>query len=154
MHKRQRTLEMHSGAPGQNEAAVNQVVGEDGFMADCDAAARSGDDDGNDHDDDGKPETRKMLGRRKLKMEFIQDKLKRKKTFSRMKAREWCSCPIQLFWSHIPIPGLLKKATSFCFYSSVPNCQQGYELSVLTGASVFLMAVSESDIVSLRSRTS
>jgi hypothetical protein len=88
MHKRQRTLDTQSGAPGQDETTVNQVIDEDGFMADRD-------DDGNGHDDDGQP--KKRWGRRKLMMEFIQDKSRRGKTFSRMKGSEWCSsCPTQL----------------------------------------------------------
>ena len=54
---------------------------EDGFVQDRDEMDGSGDDD----DDDEKPKDKKA-GRRKIKIEFIQDKSRRHITFSKRKA--------------------------------------------------------------------
>lgn len=55
---------------------------EDAFITDHDAAESGGDDD----DDDEKPKSDKKAGRRKIKIEFIQDKSRRHITFSKRKA--------------------------------------------------------------------
>lgn len=55
---------------------------EDTFITDHDAAESGGDDD----DDDEKPKSDKKAGRRKIKIEFIQDKSRRHITFSKRKA--------------------------------------------------------------------
>jgi pheromone receptor transcription factor len=55
---------------------------DDGFIQDQDANDSGGDDD----DDDEKPKSDKKAGRRKIKIEFIQDKSRRHITFSKRKA--------------------------------------------------------------------
>jgi len=87
MRKRQRTLDMHPGnvAPADPQAHPGQAppVAEDAFINDHDAAESGGDDD----DEDGeKPKSEKKAGRRKIKIEFIQDKSRRHITFSKRKA--------------------------------------------------------------------
>lgn len=57
-------------------------VPEDGFIHDQDAAESGGDDD----DEEEKPKSDKKAGRRKIKIEFIQDKSRRHITFSKRKA--------------------------------------------------------------------
>ncbi|KAG5353209.1 hypothetical protein C0989_009390 [Termitomyces sp. Mn162] len=80
--KRQRTAaDMHAAA-GDGHGAGPPTVGEDAFIND-DAAGDSG---GDDDDDDEKPKTDKKAGRRKIKIEFIQDKSRRHITFSKRKA--------------------------------------------------------------------
>ncbi|KAI9010327.1 hypothetical protein CLU79DRAFT_677870, partial [Phycomyces nitens] len=69
-----------------------------------------------DDSDDQKPD--KRSGRRKIKIEYIEDKSRRHITFSKRKA------------------GIMKKA-SF----------QAYELSTLTGTQVLLLVVSETGLV-------
>ncbi|KAJ7459937.1 SRF-type transcription factor (DNA-binding and dimerization domain)-domain-containing protein [Mycena latifolia] len=81
MRKRQRTLDMH-GAPAPNDAMAPNNVGDDAFIADHDAVDSAGDDD----DDEDKPKTGQKQGRRKIKIEFIQDKSRRHITFSKRKA--------------------------------------------------------------------
>lgn len=86
MRKRQRTLDVH-GQPGPVDAqgppsAGPQSVQEDAFINDHDAVDSAGDDD----DDDDKPKADKKAGRRKIKIEFIQDKSRRHITFSKRKA--------------------------------------------------------------------
>ncbi|KAI6041392.1 SRF-TF-domain-containing protein [Pisolithus marmoratus] len=103
MRKRQRTtLDMANpavaaGAPqdpqqSQQQQPQNQqphltqqvapaAVPEDGFINDQDAAESGGDDD----DEEEKPKDKKA-GRRKIKIEFIQDKSRRHITFSKRKA--------------------------------------------------------------------
>ncbi|KAJ6508673.1 SRF-type transcription factor (DNA-binding and dimerization domain)-domain-containing protein [Mycena sanguinolenta] len=82
MRKRQRTLDMHGTAPGQPDPIDANSVGEGAFIADHDAIDSAGDDD----DDDDKPKTGQKQGRRKIKIEFIQDKSRRHITFSKRKA--------------------------------------------------------------------
>ena len=73
-NKRQR-LEIDPTAP--------PPTGDDAFIQDHDAGDSGGDDD----DDDGdKPKSDKKAGRRKIKIEFIQDKSRRHITFSKRKA--------------------------------------------------------------------
>ncbi|KNZ76728.1 Serum response factor like protein [Termitomyces sp. J132] len=72
---------MHAAA-GDGHGAGPPTVGEDAFIND-DAAGDSG---GDDDDDDEKPKTDKKAGRRKIKIEFIQDKSRRHITFSKRKA--------------------------------------------------------------------
>ncbi|KZO97138.1 SRF-TF-domain-containing protein, partial [Calocera viscosa TUFC12733] len=72
--------------------------------------------------------------RRKIKIEFIQDKSRRHITFSKRKA------------------GIMKKAR-ICMYASgkqqLTICAsiQAYELSTLTGTQVLLLVVSETGLV-------
>jgi pheromone receptor transcription factor len=56
---------------------------ENGFVQDPEAG-----DSGDDDDDDGKPKDKKA-GRRKIKIEFIQDKSRRHITFSKRKAGQY-----------------------------------------------------------------
>lgn len=66
---------------------------EDAFIQDQDAADSAGDDD----DDEDKPKTDKKAGRRKIKIEFIQDKSRRHITFSKRKAgimKKVCAHPV------------------------------------------------------------
>ncbi|KAJ3759904.1 hypothetical protein EV360DRAFT_93874 [Lentinula raphanica] len=63
----------HPGHPG---------VTDDAFINDRDAVDSGGDDD----DDEDKPKSDKKAGRRKIKIEFIQDKSRRHITFSKRKA--------------------------------------------------------------------
>jgi SRF-type transcription factor (DNA-binding and dimerisation domain) len=87
MRKRQRTLDMNpaNSAPADpnqpQSVAPGQPVTEDAFINDHDAGESGGDDD----DDEEKPKEKKA-GRRKIKIEFIQDKSRRHITFSKRKA--------------------------------------------------------------------
>lgn len=73
-NKRQRLdpIDPAAGAPS---------VADDGFIQDRDAVESGGEDD----DDEDKPKDKKA-GRRKIKIEFIQDKSRRHITFSKRKA--------------------------------------------------------------------
>ncbi|RXW24429.1 hypothetical protein EST38_g1424 [Candolleomyces aberdarensis] len=84
MRKRQRTLDIHPGpvAPPDAHAAPGGAVGDDAFINDHDAVDGSGDDD----EEEDKPKSDKKAGRRKIKIEFIQDKSRRHITFSKRKA--------------------------------------------------------------------
>jgi pheromone receptor transcription factor len=88
MRKRQRTLDMHPGnsAPAEPQSHHPQPgapsVTEDAFINDQDAVDSGPDDD----DDEEKPKSDKKAGRRKIKIEFIQDKSRRHITFSKRKA--------------------------------------------------------------------
>jgi pheromone receptor transcription factor len=92
MRKRQRTIDMHAPSstptdahpqPPQPPSSVGPPqVGDDAFINDHDAADSAGDDD----DDEEKPKSDKKAGRRKIKIEFIQDKSRRHITFSKRKA--------------------------------------------------------------------
>jgi len=85
MRKRQRTLEhVGNAAPADGHAlplSGPAAVGDDGFINDHDAVDSAGDDD----DDEEKPKDKKA-GRRKIKIEYIQDKSRRHITFSKRKA--------------------------------------------------------------------
>ncbi|KAF8158082.1 SRF-type transcription factor (DNA-binding and dimerization domain)-domain-containing protein [Crassisporium funariophilum] len=86
MRKRQRTLD-HAGAAAPADGHPlpppgPPAVGDDAFINDHDAAESGGDDD----DDEDKPKSDKKAGRRKIKIEFIQDKSRRHITFSKRKA--------------------------------------------------------------------
>lgn len=72
----------HSSRKRQRTASdVPPPVGDNAFIQDQDAGESGGDDD----DDDDKPKDKKA-GRRKIKIEFIQDKSRRHITFSKRKA--------------------------------------------------------------------
>ncbi|KAF7365120.1 MADS-box transcription factor [Mycena venus] len=127
MRKRQRTLDMHSGAPGPNDAIDAANVGDNAFIADHDAIDSAGDDD----DDDDKPKAGQKQGRRKIKIEFIQDKSRRHITFSKRKAGEYYE----------------KGNFSSSFIHLCLTPVQAYELSTLTGTQVLLLVVSETGLV-------
>jgi len=79
-------MDLHPGnsAPAEVHpppSAGPPQVNDDAFIADNDAVDSGGDDD----DDDDKPKDKKA-GRRKIKIEFIQDKSRRHITFSKRKA--------------------------------------------------------------------
>lgn len=105
MRKRQRTLDMHPGnsAPADGHpptGAAPAPVGDDAFINDHDAVDSGGDDD----DDEEKPKSDKKAGRRKIKIEFIQDKSRRHITFSKRKAGKVPSSLLTiLFPSHMSI---------------------------------------------------
>jgi hypothetical protein len=86
MRKRQRTLDMHPGnsAPADPHPppGAPPAVGDDAFINDHDAVDSAGDDD----EEEDKPKSDKKAGRRKIKIEFIQDKSRRHITFSKRKA--------------------------------------------------------------------
>jgi pheromone receptor transcription factor len=88
MRKRQRTLDhVGNAAPADGHAIplsgpAAAAVGDDAFITDHDAVESGGDDD----DDDEKPKSDKKAGRRKIKIEYIQDKSRRHITFSKRKA--------------------------------------------------------------------
>jgi hypothetical protein len=113
MRKRQRTLDMHppSSAPSDTHppsSAPPPPVGDDAFINDHDAADSAGDDD----EDEEKPKSDKKAGRRKIKIEFIQDKSRRHITFSKRKA----GMSRLLFAStclepSLPFSGIMKKVT-------------------------------------------
>jgi pheromone receptor transcription factor len=76
--------------PHLPQAAQQQgAVPDDGFINDQDAAESGGD----DEDEEEKPKDKKA-GRRKIKIEFIQDKSRRHITFSKRKAGTRSSCPL------------------------------------------------------------
>jgi pheromone receptor transcription factor len=64
------------------------VPAESGFVQDPEAGESGGDE---DDDEDGKPKDKKA-GRRKIKIEFIQDKSRRHITFSKRKAGKHSMC--------------------------------------------------------------
>ncbi|KIM40853.1 hypothetical protein M413DRAFT_154651 [Hebeloma cylindrosporum] len=78
--KRQRTDQPADGHPPPPPGA--QPVGEDVFVQDGDAVDSGADED----EDEEKPKSDKKAGRRKIKIEFIQDKSRRHITFSKRKA--------------------------------------------------------------------
>lgn len=88
MRKRPRTLDMHPGNaaasadPHPNQSQQAPPVGDDAFINDQDAVDSAGDED----EDEEKPKSDKKAGRRKIKIEFIQDKSRRHITFSKRKA--------------------------------------------------------------------
>ncbi|EKM79271.1 hypothetical protein AGABI1DRAFT_113847 [Agaricus bisporus var. burnettii JB137-S8] len=88
MRKRQRTLDIHSAASAPADGHPNPPgtapapVGDDAFINDHDAVDSNGEDD----EDEEKPKSDKKAGRRKIKIEFIQDKSRRHITFSKRKA--------------------------------------------------------------------
>ncbi|KAG7088339.1 hypothetical protein E1B28_012344 [Marasmius oreades] len=85
MRKRQRMEQMSAANPAQQEHHIlnsGAGVGDDAFINDHDAVDSAGD----DEDEDDKPKTDKKAGRRKIKIEFIQDKSRRHITFSKRKA--------------------------------------------------------------------
>lgn len=77
---------MDMAAPGpqdpQSHPGNPPGVGDDAFINDHDAVDSAGDDD----EDEDKPKSDKKAGRRKIKIEFIQDKSRRHITFSKRKA--------------------------------------------------------------------
>ncbi|TFK74842.1 SRF-TF-domain-containing protein [Pluteus cervinus] len=86
MRKRQRTMDAHPGGPSAPVDAHQQQpvppVADDGFINDHDAVDSAAEDD----EDEEKPKSDKKAGRRKIKIEFIQDKSRRHITFSKRKA--------------------------------------------------------------------
>lgn len=130
----------------------------DQFINDQDANDSAGDDD----EDDEKPKSEKKTGRRKIKIEFIQDKSRRHITFSKRKAGPSSFHPLspssfrtcllhsltflmaisrhhEKGWFNPP-PSILSS-----FFSHLPL--QAYELSTLTGTQVLLLVVSETGLV-------
>ncbi|KAL0961444.1 hypothetical protein HGRIS_006389 [Hohenbuehelia grisea] len=86
MRKRQRTIDAHNPADPQVQQSPTQPgqpVTEDAFINDHDAVDSGADD---DDDEVEKPKSDKKAGRRKIKIEFIQDKSRRHITFSKRKA--------------------------------------------------------------------
>ncbi|TEB39772.1 SRF-TF-domain-containing protein, partial [Coprinellus micaceus] len=84
MRKRQRTLDIHQPGVPQDHPPPPGQVGDDAFINDHDAVDGSGE----DEEEDDKPKSDKKAGRRKIKIEFIQDKSRRHITFSKRKAGE------------------------------------------------------------------
>ena len=99
MRKRQRTdLPGNPGADG-HPPPLPGPVGDDAFIND-DAANESGAD---EDEDEEKPKSDKKAGRRKIKIEFIQDKSRRHITFSKRKAgmfADW-GRPVRMRFSHV-----------------------------------------------------
>jgi hypothetical protein len=118
-------------------------VGDNAFIADHDAVDSAAEDD----DDDDKPKTGQKQGRRKIKIEFIQDKSRRHITFSKRKAGE-CSSPN----ATVPVSHSFsrhhEKGNFFSAFTHRPLTPlQAYELSTLTGTQVLLLVVSETGLV-------
>ncbi|KAJ3810014.1 SRF-type transcription factor (DNA-binding and dimerization domain)-domain-containing protein [Lentinula lateritia] len=82
MQKRSRMDMAGNPADPQHTHPGHPGVTDDAFINDRDAVDSGGDDD----DDDDKPKSDKKAGRRKIKIEFIQDKSRRHITFSKRKA--------------------------------------------------------------------
>ena len=104
MRKRQRTLDhVGNAAPVDGHSIPPPgppAVGDDAFITDHDAIESGGEDD----DDDEKPKSDKKAGRRKIKIEYIQDKSRRHITFSKRKAGMFVSVSSSLLLpSHMPI---------------------------------------------------
>jgi len=96
---------MHSGSaaaadPHQPGAGVVAPVGDDAFIDDHDEVDSGGEDD----EDDEKPKNDKKAGRRKIKIEYIQDKSRRHITFSKRKAgrcsADWGMCSHKAICRH------------------------------------------------------
>ena len=86
MRKRQRTLDHVGNAPVEGHAiplSGPAAVGDDAFITDRDAVESGAEE---DDDDDGTKPKDKKAGRRKIKIEYIQDKSRRHITFSKRKA--------------------------------------------------------------------
>ena len=71
------------GGKGVGQPMSTEV--DDGFIADGDAGESGGEDD----EEEGVKTSDKKAGRRKIKIEFIQDKSRRHITFSKRKAGMW-----------------------------------------------------------------
>ena len=96
--KRQRTDQpAPDGHPPPPPGA--QPVGDDVFVQDGDAVDSGADED----EDEEKPKSDKKAGRRKIKIEFIQDKSRRHITFSKRKAGMLVAVLPQSSPSHMPI---------------------------------------------------
>ncbi|KAG6377069.1 hypothetical protein JVT61DRAFT_1119 [Boletus reticuloceps] len=124
------------------------AVPEDGFINDQDAAESVGD----DEDEEEKPKDKKA-GRRKIKIEFIQDKSRRHITFSKRKAgMQSPSFALSRFFLTMLLhfrrhneKGIdIVCASPIAYLTLVP---QAYELSTLTGTQVLLLVVSETGLV-------
>jgi hypothetical protein len=130
MRKRQRTLDMHSAASAPADGHPNPTgaapapVGDDAFINDHDAVDSNGEDD----EDEEKPKSDKKAGRRKIKIEFIQDKSRRHITFSKRKAGKAPATSRTLFPSHIAIYRHHEKGnffTCFVFRPLIHKSQSG-----------------------------
>jgi hypothetical protein len=89
MRKRQRTLDILPANPAADPQAHPGTVTDDAFINDQDAVDSAAEDD----DEEEKPKSDKKAGRRKIKIEFIQDKSRRHITFSKRKAGKSLSPP-------------------------------------------------------------
>lgn len=136
MRKRQRTLDIHSATSAPADGHPNPPgtapapVGDDAFINDHDAVDSNGEDD----EDEEKPKSDKKAGRRKIKIEFIQDKSRRHITFSKRKAGKALfatSCHLSLLTSLFT--GIMKKVINFplpfpVFHSTFPIRLTSYPL--------------------------
>ncbi|ESK95771.1 mads box transcription factor mcm1 [Moniliophthora roreri MCA 2997] len=82
MRKRPRMDPMANPGQPDPQSHPGPGLGDDAFINDHDAVDSGADDD----DDEDKPKSDKKAGRRKIKIEFIQDKSRRHITFSKRKA--------------------------------------------------------------------
>lgn len=112
MRKRQRTD--LTGNPDGHPPPLPGPVGDDAFIND-DAANESGAD---DEEDEERPKDKKA-GRRKIKIEFIQDKSRRHITFSKRKAG-MLSVRLRLVSSHMPIYRHYEKGNSSSINDHTP----------------------------------
>ena len=105
MRKRQRTdLPGNPGSGDGHPPPLPGPVGDDAFIND-DAANESG---GDEEEDEGEPKARsdKKAGRRKIKIEFIQDKSRRHITFSKRKAGMFADVAFGPLFSHAYLQAL------------------------------------------------
>ena len=152
MRKRQRTLDHVGNAPPAEGHPIPlsgpAAVGDDAFIADHEAVDSAGDDD--DDDEGGLKPKDKKAGRRKIKIEYIQDKSRRHITFSKRKAGTLFQLTPNYPSHNMPIYRHYEKGNIYSrFVHPLLShlSSQAYELSTLTGTQVLLLVVSETGLV-------
>ena len=125
MRKRPRTLDMHPPAPPSTDShppapqANAPQVADDAFINDQDAVDSAAE----DEEDEEKPKSDKKAGRRKIKIEFIQDKSRRHITFSKRKAGMLLSTLFHFLRCSPPFRYHEKGKFSFC---PLPFCSNSH----------------------------
>lgn len=115
MRKRGRAGDPVTAPDAQAPNPGQQPIGDDGFINDQDAVDSAGED---DDDDDGKVKDKKA-GRRKIKIEFIQDKSRRHITFSKRKAGMCYTSPARVCFSYSSRTRHYEKGNSSSFYDQL-----------------------------------
>jgi hypothetical protein len=104
MRKRQRT-DLPAGSGDGHPPPLPVPVGDDAFIND-DAANDSAGDEEEEDGDIKQPRSDKKAGRRKIKIEFIQDKSRRHITFSKRKAGMFAAVAFGPLFSHAYLQAL------------------------------------------------